>query len=366
MKKKKLIEILGSIEDHRIDRKKEHLLIDIIVITISSVICGAENWNQIEMFGKAKKTWFESFLQLPNGIPSHDTFNRFFSLLNPDKFEAVFQEWIRTISERIKGELISIDGKTIRGAKEHGKKSPIHMVSAWANTNNLVLGQLKVDDKSNEITAIPELLDMLFIEDCIITIDAMGCQTEIAKKIIDQNADYILAVKGNQKTLQQNIEDSFRFLKPQDVSESVDAGHGRVEQRKCFVLKNLEHIENVPKWSGLKTIIKIESERYIKSTGVTEKSTRIYISSLDVPARTFQEYIRSHWSIENKLHWTLDVGFHEDASRKRAGNSAQNFSTMNKIALNIVKNDKTIKGSVMTKRLNAGWDEEYLKTILGF
>jgi predicted transposase YbfD/YdcC len=365
-KKTILLETLLAIEDHRIDRKKAHLLEDIIVITMAAVICGAENWNQIEMFGKLKSPWFKSFLKLPNGIPSHDTFNRFFSLMDPDKFELIFKDWVQKISEKIKGEVISIDGKTIRGAKSHGSKSAIHMVSAWASNNNMVLGQVKVNEKSNEITAIPELLESLFVEDCVITIDAMGCQSEIAAKIIDQKADYILAVKGNQKELQQNIEDSFRFLKADDFAQEIDAGHGRVETRKCYVIKNLEHLENPKKWKAIKAVIKIESERFIKTTEITERSTRLYISSLDISAELFQKNIRAHWAIENKLHWTLDVSFHEDASRKRAENSAQNFSAMNKIALNVLKNDKTLKASVATKRLSAGWDENYLKTVLGF
>jgi predicted transposase YbfD/YdcC len=364
--KRSLLEIISSLEDHRIDRKKEHLLVDIVTIALSAVVCGAENWNQIELFGNTKIDWFKTFLKLPNGVPSHDTFNRFFSMLDPDKFEVVFREWVQLISKRIEGEVISIDGKTLRGAKEYGKKSPIHMVSAWANTNNLVLGQLKVNEKSNEITAIPQLLDVLFVENCIVTIDAMGCQTEIAKKIIDQNANYILGVKANQKTLQQGIEDSFRFLEPNDMNQSIDAGHGRVETRNCYVINNLEQLEDSKKWSDLKTLIKIESERYNKASQTTEKSTRFYISSLDASAQEFQQYIRLHWGIENKLHWSLDVSFHEDASRKRDGNSAQNYSVINKIALNLIKNDKTIKGSVMTKRLNAGWDQKYLSKILGF
>jgi|TARA_B110000259_G_C13965275_1_gene382387 predicted transposase YbfD/YdcC len=365
MKNKNIIGLLSKMEDHRIERRKEHLLTDIIIITMSAVICGAENWNQIEMFGKSKQDWFKTFLELPNGIPSHDTFNRFFTALDPDKFENVFREWVKSISKKITNEVISIDGKTIRGAKEHGNTSPIHMVSAWANSNNLVLGQLKVKEKSNEITAIPELLDAIFIKDCIITIDAMGCQVTIAEKVIKEGGDYILAVKGNQKTLQQNIEDSFRFFKAGDVSESLDADHGRVEQRTCSVIKNLEHIENSKDWKGIKTIIKIDSIRYFKSTKKQETSTRLYISSLDVSAEKFQEYIRSHWGIENKLHWCLDVAFREDASRKRAGDSAQNFSAINKIALTMLKRD-TLKASIMTKRLNAGWNESYLKKILEF
>jgi len=251
MKNKNIIELLSEIEDHRIERRKEHSLTDIIVITMSAVICGAENWNQIEIFGKSKHDWFKSFLKLPNGIPSHDTFNRFFSVLDPDKFEFFFREWVKSITKKITNEVINIDGKTIRGAKENGNKSPIHMVSAWANSNDLVLGQLKVNEKSNEITAIPELLDAILIKDCIITIDAMGCQIAIAEKVIKEEGNYILAVKGNQKTLQQNIEDSFRFIKPDDVSESIDAGHRRVETRTCSVIKNLEYLENKD-WKDIK------------------------------------------------------------------------------------------------------------------
>ena len=366
MGNKKLIDVLSNMEDHRMNRKKEHLLTDIVVITLAGVVCGAENWNQIELFGRSKQAWFSTFLKLPNGIPSHDTFNRFFTFLDPDKFELIFRQWIASISERIKGELINIDGKTMRGARVHGKKSLIHMVSAWASTNNLVLGQLKVNEKSNEITAIPELLETLFIEQCIVTIDAMGCQTEIAKKIKLEKAEYILAVKGNQKTLEQDIQDSFKLLKPNDFNESVDVGHGRVETRHCAVITNLEHLEGNSKWAGLKSIIKIDSIRYHKATKVTEKATRFYISSLVVSAELMQKHIRSHWAIENKLHWLLDVAFHEDNSRKRAGNSAQNFSAINKIALTLLKNDTSIKASIMSKRLNAGWNEQFLKSILGF
>ena len=209
------------------------------------------------------------------------------------------------------------------------------------------------------------MLDAIFIKDCIITIDALGCQIAIAENVIKEGGDYILAVKGKQKTLQQNIQDSFRFLKPNNVSESLHAGHGRVEERTCSVIKNLENIENSKDWKGIKTIIKIDSIRYFKSTKKQETSTRIYISSLDVSAENFQEYIRSHWGIENKLHWCLDVAFHEDASRKRAGDSAQNFSTINKIGLTMLKKD-TLKASIMTKRLNAGWNEAYLKKLLEF
>jgi predicted transposase YbfD/YdcC len=366
MLQKDFIAILSGLEDHRMDRKKEHLLIDIVVITLAGVVCGAENWNQLELFGNSKLDWFRTFLKLPNGIPSHDTFNRFYSQMDPDKLELIFREWVNSIAKIQKGELICVDGKTIRGAKEHGKKSLIHMVSAWASVNCLVLGQVKVDDKSNEITAIPELLDSLFIEDCVISIDAMGCQKEIVKTIRRKNANYILAVKGNQKTLELAIEDSFRFLKADHFNESLDAGHGRIETRKCSVITNLEHLENIGEWLDIKSIIKIESTRYDKVKKTTEEASRIYISSLDVDPSIFQAYIRSHWGIENNLHWMLDVAFNEDKSRKRAGNSAQNFSSINKMALIMLKNETSVKGSIMTKRLNAGWNETFLKSVLGF
>ena len=280
--------------------------------------------------------------------------------------EHIFREWISSIAQIQKGELISIDGKTIRGAKEHGKKSLIHMVSAWASSNSLILGQLKTNEKSNEITAIPELLESLFIEDCIISIDAMGCQKDIVKKIRSKNAAYILAVKGNQKILEQGIEDSFRFLKVADFNETLDFGHGRVETRKCSVITNLEHIENKADWVDIKSIIKIETNRYNKAQKTNQEAVRFYISNLDIDASIFQNHIRSHWGIENNLHWMLDVAFNEDASRKRAGNSAQNFSIINKIALMMIKKDTSIKGSVATKRLNAGWNQGFLKSLLGF
>jgi predicted transposase YbfD/YdcC len=277
---------------------------------------------------------------LPNGIPSKVTINRVFSAIDSEQFESCFIDWVNSISDLSKGQVIAIDGKTIRGAKSHGKKSPIHMVSAWACENNLVLGQVKTAEKSNEITAIPELLDILNVAGNTITIDAMGTQKEIAKKIIDKNADYILAVKANQPQLLAHIEDEFRFSKQSEIYTKHDLDHGRIETRTCSVITDFKLIEQNNQWKNLTSIIKIDSIREFKNSDkVTEKSTRYYISSLHNDANEFQTKIRSHWAVENKLHWTLDVSFGEDASRKRAGNAAQNYSILLKIALNLLKNE---------------------------
>jgi len=353
-----------KLSDPRIERTKEHLLVDIIFIAIASVICGAETWNDMENYGKSKKNWLKKFLQLPNGIPSHDTFNRVFSSLDPQELEASFLEWVKAVAKLTENEVVSIDGKSICGSRDKSSKSIVHMVSAWANVNHMVLGQVKVDEKSNEITAIPKLLDVLELKGCIVTIDAMGCQKDIAKKIIKNEADYILAVKGNQGTLEEGVKDTARFAKPFDTDEHVDSGHGRVETRKCYIYNDFSHIEAPSKWKELKGVVKIEAERYIKSTGQTHKETRYYITSCSGSAKTISSAIRAHWGVENSLHWILDVSFGEDASRKREGHSAQNFSILARIALNLLKNETSKKRSVKGKRLDAGWDNDYLLKIL--
>lgn len=264
------------------------------------------------------------------------------------------------------GEVIPIDGKTIRGAKSNGKKSPFHMVSAWATNNNLVLGQVKVSEKSNEITTIPKLLELVTIKGCTVTIDAMGCQQDIATKIIEQEADYVLAVKENQKKLHQDIVDEFRFGKNIEVDVSEELDHGRIETRKCNVISAFEFIENKEEWAGLKSIVKIKSTREFKNSGKpTEYATRYYISSLPPCAKELQRAIRLHWGIENKLHWVLDVAFGEDASRKRAGNASQNFSILSKIALNMLKNETSERQGIKGKRLKAAYDKKYLIKVLG-
>jgi predicted transposase YbfD/YdcC len=362
----KLNNIFEQLEDNRRSLSKLHNLNDILVMAIIAVICGADSWNDIQEYCLAKEEWLSKFLKLQNGIPSHDTFNRVISSIDSQSFEKYFIEWVSTlITLTGQKEIINIDGKTIRGAKQHGKKSPIHMVSAWACENNLVLGQIKVNEKSNEITAIPELLEILSLENSIITIDAMGCQKEIASKIIEQKADYVLAVKENQAQLYENIEDEFRFSNEIETSQDVDCGHGRIETRKCSVISNFKHIENQDKWKNFKTIIRIESTREFKNSDKPkENAVRYYIASLNAKATEFQHIIRSHWSIENKLHWTLDVAFLEDQSRKRDQNAAQNFSVLNKIALNLLKNDKTTKVGIKGKRKKAGWDNDYLEYLI--
>jgi len=362
---KNLRSILEQIDDPRRDLTRLHNLNDILLIGIIAVICSADTWDEIEQYALEKEDFLRSFLELPNGIPSHDTFNRVFSAIDSNQFEACFIEWVKTFTNLINKEVVAIDGKTIRGAKSHGKKSSIHMVSAWASANNVVLGQVKVSEKSNEITAIPKLLEVLLLKGCIITIDAMGCQTEIASKIIAKDADYILAVKENQKHLYEDIELEFKLIHPEQENSSLDFGHGRIETRKCSIITNLNEIEGAKNWKGLKTIIKIESSREFKNSNkANEEATRYYISSLEASAEDFQKSIRSHWSIENKLHWTLDVAFSEDASRKRQGNATQNFSILKKIALNLLKKDTTTKVGLKSRRLKAAWSNSYLLRIL--
>ena len=358
------LQFFAGLEDPRVERTKTHLLEDIVFISIASVLCGAESWNEMEYFGKCKVEWLKAFLKLPGGIPTHDTFNRFFSALDPEKFEHCFLQWTKSVSRLTEGEVISIDGKAIRGSKDNGKKSMVHLVSAWASANNLVLGQRKVDSKSNEITAIPPLLEVLVLKGCIVTLDAMGCQREIASAIINKEADYILALKGNQGTLLQEVEGSFRFIQTAHVSIQNDLGHGRIEKRTCSVIEDLSMVDQKDQWDSLRSLVKIESERCNKRTQEIEKETRYYISSLPPDASHLNTCIRTHWRIENSLHWVLDVAFNEDQSRKRAGNAAQNYSVINRIALNLLKNEKTSKVGVKSRRLKAGWDTDYLSALL--
>jgi len=362
-----VVDFFSNVTDPRRSLRRLHKLEDILLISVLAIICGADTWNNIEEYAHAKEDFLRKFLELPNGTPSHDTFNRVFSAINSEEFELSFIEWVRSLIKVKKGELVSIDGKTIRGAKSKGKKSPFHVISAWASENNMVLGQFMTDEKSNEITAIPQLIDLLELEQTVITIDAMGCQENIATKIIDKEANYILAVKKNQKSLYQDVEFSFNKLnvKKIDVSKTLDGDHGRIETRTCSVITELANIENKSKWKNLTAIIKVESIREFKNSDkASETSNRYYISSVKESANYFQHAIRSHWAIENKLHWVLDVAFSEDASRKRTGNAARNFSTVLKIALNLLKNEKTTKMGVKGKRLKAGWDAKYLIKVL--
>lgn len=344
----------------------------IIAITLAAIICGAESWYDIEDFGKQKKDWLETFLDLSDGIPSHDTFNRFFAMADSAGLEECFRKWISSIAEKVEGRKINIDGKCLRGSRSSDEDSFVHMVSAWCNANGLVLGQQKVYDKSNEITAIPQLLDALFIEGAVITIDAMGTQKEIAAKIIDNKADYVLAVKGNQGFLEDDIKEAFAQGVADDTFTSkVELSHGRIEKRTTYVIKDMDWICSRSEWKKLYCIIMVMATRIDKKSGHKEEAHRYYISSKKASAQWFDACIREHWGIENKLHWVLDVAFREDQSKKRQGEAAQNFSLMTKVALNLIKTHKAgaksngcTPYSIKRKRLMAGWNNNYLADIM--
>jgi predicted transposase YbfD/YdcC len=366
-----LIEHFSSITDPRIDRCKLHKLIDILVIATCATICGAETWEEFELFGESKKDWFKKFLQLPNGIPSHDTFRRVIARLDPRQFQQCFLEWVRSAYELTQGQVVAIDGKLSRGSRDaRAGKSAINMVSAWASENRLVLGQVKTDEKSNEITAIPQLLDVLEIAGCIVTIDAIGCQTEIATKIVEKEADYVLAVKGNQGCLYEDLIGYFDWaLKDKfnettyTTHETVDGDHGRIEVRRYYASSDLDWLRNKEGWKAIESIAMVESERTVfgKETSIER---RYYISSLQADALQIGKAIRGHWSVENGLHWVLDVAFREDGSRIRKDHGPENMATMRHIGLNLLKQDKSLKVGIKSKRLKAGWDEDYLLKVL--
>lgn len=370
----KAIEIkFAKLRDPRIDRTKQHKLIDIITIAVCAIVCGAQGWTEIEMFGHQKYVWLKTFLELPNGIPSHDTFGRVFAALDPKEFQNCFVEWVRMIQEVTSGQVVAIDGKQLRGSDDSflGKRA-IYMVSAWAAENHLVLGQRKVDAKSNEITAIPELLKILAISGCIVTIDAMGTQTKIAKNIIDRQADYLLCVKENQAYLYQDISMLFGYDEQQgfkdtsyDYVKSVDKGHGRIEIRECWSTSDPEYIHTIrgyEKWAGLCSIAMVVSIRIIK--GVETRQVRFYISSMKSNARRILHASRRHWSIENELHWVLDVALNEDRSRVRKDNAPANLAVLRHIALNLLKQEKSAKAGAHAKQLRAALDQDYLLKVL--
>jgi predicted transposase YbfD/YdcC len=366
-----IVDHFKDLEDKRVERTKKHKLIDIVTIAICAVICGADSWVLMETYGKKKKEWLKQFLDLPNGIPSHDTFARVFARIDPQQLQNSFLSWIKSINKITEGEVIAIDGKTLRHSYDKGKdKGAIHMVSAWATTNRLVLGQCKVDEKSNEITAIPELIKVLDIAGCIVTIDAMGCQKQIVKSIVDKSGEYVIALKKNQGNLYKNVEEIFKEaiakgfegFKYSDYHTKEDE-HGREEIRHYLMLSDIqERIDPGKKWMNLQSVGMVEYIRKVNEK--TKVETRYYISSLTDNAKLLGESVRSHWSIENSLHWVLDVALREDDCRIRKDNAPQNFAVLRHIAVNAVGKEKSQKLGIKNKQVCAGWDNEYLEKIL--
>jgi predicted transposase YbfD/YdcC len=363
--KKNLIDYLSEIPNPRTGNHQLHNLLDILVIAITATICGADTWTEMEEFADAREEWFARILELPNGIPSHDTMNRVFSLLRPEKLEQQLLLWTQEVHHLTAGRLVAIDGKTVRRTQDKSKgQRALHLVQAWSCENQMVLGQRKVSSKTNEITVIPELLEMLMVKGCVVTIDAMGCQREIAEKIISQEADYVLAVKGNQNRLYEDIQLFFESpLNDRGMSyKTVEKDHGRREIRRYWLTSEIDFLETKGDWMGLKGIGMVESERH-DGEKVT-KERRYYITSLPSDVKTFAQAVRRHWSIENEHHWVLDMAFREDEQRTRMGYSAENAALLRRFCLLLLKQEKTLKRGIKTKRLKASWSDQYLLKIL--
>lgn len=366
------VRFFENIEDPRRETENlRHNLLDVIVIAVAGMICGADDWVAISMFGHAKQKWFETFLPLPNGIPSHDTFGRIFARLDPEQFRAAFGAAIAALAGETRIKAIAVDGKTARGSHDRSSgRAALHMVSAWAAENECVLGQIATDEKSNEITAIPLLLRALDLKGAIVTIDAMGCQKEIAEQIVDQGGHYILAVKANQATLHDDAAHFFESSlvargKPSApwTSWSVEEEtHGRTEVRRYHVSKNVDDLRTASDWKRLKAVGVVEYER--SEGGRVSVERRYYILSRKLSPKELAQHVRSHWGIENKLHWVLDMAFREDDSRARVGNAQENLVMLRHLTLNLLRDDKTKKVGIKNKRLGAGWDHVYLLQLL--
>jgi predicted transposase YbfD/YdcC len=362
-------EHFAVVEDPRVDYLVDYPLEEILIIAICAVICGADDWVAVADWGRAKQAWLATFLPLKNGVPSHYTFRRTFQQIDPEQFQAGFMSWTQAVFRRTEGEIVAVDGKQLRGSrdKRHDQQA-ICMVSAWAAENRMVLGQRKTSEKSNEITAIPALLQLLDLTGCIVTIDAAGCQKENAAIVVNQNADYLLSVKGNQGHLYDDIEFLFTCAHQNDDSDHTQTlcqGHGRIETRDCWIIDDptqLAFIRDRQKWANLQTIVMIRTIRRLDDK--VESSIRYFISSLVADAARFLQIKRTHWAVENDLHWTLDLAFDEDHHQLRRGHGPANFSMLRHIAVNLLKQEETAKCGIKNKRLKAGWDNEYLLKVL--
>jgi predicted transposase YbfD/YdcC len=372
-------EHFATLTDPRVERSKEHLLLDVVTIALCAVICGADDWVAIETFGREKVDWLRTFLPLRGGIPSHDTFGRVFARLDPDEFRRCFLDWVQAIAGAVveqDNRVIAVDGKTLRRSHDRAKgKGALHLVSAWASARGLVLGQQAVDSKSNEITAIPHLLRLLALEGATVTIDAMGCQTAIAEQIIRAEANYVLALKGNQSSVHDRVQRAFAdarqaagtplALTDLDIATAVNKGHGRLERRRCWALSDpayLAYVDPDRVWPQLRSVVMVEAERRIQDAVTAE--TRFYLSSLPPDATVLNQAIRNHWGIENRLHWVLDVVFHEDGSRVRTDHAPQNFAVLRHFALNLLRQETSTTASLAKKRFRAALNDTYLCTVL--
>ena len=369
-------EHFATLTDPRRDHLKAHRLVDILTIALCAVICGADDWVEVETFGRAKEEWLRTFLELPGGIPSHDTFGRVFARLDPEEFRRCFVRWVQAVVGEPGQQVVAVDGKTLRRSHDRrAGKAALHLVSAWATTSGVVIGQVATDAKSNEITAIPVLLRLLALEGAIITIDAMGCQTAIATQIVEQRADYVLALKDNHEKLHDRVERTFAeadkasgtalLLGDLVAATTIDAGHGRIERRRCRAIGDpayLAYIDPDHAWPNLHSVVCIESTRRIGDAVTTE--ARHYLSSLPADASALAQIIRSHWRIENSLHWVLDVAFREDDSRVRVGHAPENFAIIRHLALNLLRQDTSRRVGLANKRFRAALDTSYLRSIL--
>jgi len=364
-----LLEAFADLPDPRAENRR-YPLPHMVFIAVCMTLCNADDWEMVSYLGQKKLSWLKRYIPLPHGIPSHDTFSRVFSRLDTQAFHHCFISWASMIAEKTQGEVVAVDGKTLRRSYDKSDdKAAIHMVNAWASETGIVLGQLKTSEKSNEITAIPELLDMLEVSGCIVSIDAMGCQTTIAQKIRDKGADYLLAVKGNQNTLHEDIKlflddlsTKESLVKTKGFHETLDKGHGRIEIRRCWVSTDIDWLDQKDKWKDLAMIGVIESERHEGESKSISK--RYFISSLTTDAEHFMSAVRSHWSVENNLHWVLDIGFREDENRVRKDHGPENLAIFRQMAINLLKQEKSVKLGVKNRRTLAAADDDYRDLLL--